>query len=207
MTDPVPATVFVVDDDGDTLDSLCLLVQSVGLRARGYRSASEFLEELDLGAHGCIVTDLRMPGMSGLELQKRLHVLGATLPLIVLTAFGDVPVVVRAMKQGAVDFVEKPYQPDELLERIQAAIEQDAVRHEARRAASEVRVRIESLTVREREVMELVASGASNKVVAIELGISERTVEIHRARVMRKMEVRSLAELVAALHQPAVEPP
>jgi two-component system, LuxR family, response regulator FixJ len=203
MADIGLATVFVVDDDCDTLDSVCLLVESVGLQARGYGSAPAFLDDLDLEAHGCIVTDIRMPGMSGLELQKRLQALGATLPIIVLTAFGDVPVAVRAMKQGAVDFVEKPYQPDELLERIQAAIDQDSRRHQARRLASEVRLRVETLSPREREVMERVAGGAANKVVAMELGISERTVEIHRARVMKKMAVRSLAELVTHLQQQA----
>ena len=188
--------VFIVDDDTDIRDSVSLLVQSVGLSCETFADGQALLDGLPPDAHGCVVADIRMPGMSGLDLQARLAELGSHLPIIIMTGFGDVPIAVRAMKQGAVDFIEKPYQPDELLERIQQAIAEDAKRLSTASAQIALRERVATLTKREREVMDLVVKGSANKVVAIDLGISERTVEIHRSRVMKKMGARSLAELV-----------
>lgn len=190
------STVFVVDDEQGVRDSLALLVRSVGLAAETYASAGEFLDAYDPEQHGCLVTDIRMPGMSGLELQEKLSTEGVHIPVIVLTGHGDVPAAVRALKAGAVDFVEKPFNPQALLDLIQQAVARDAeIRQQAAREA-ELAERMARLTPREKEVMELVVSGKANKVIAIELTISERTVELHRGRIMKKMGVRSLAELM-----------
>jgi len=204
MNAPARPRVYIIDDDPHIVEAVSLLVESVGLEAEGHCSAAQFLESITASACGCVITDVRMPGMSGLELQQQLGRDGIDLPIIVLTGFGDVPVAVRAMKQGAMDFLEKPYRPDELLEKVQKAVSEDAGQRERRRRAAETRDRLNSLTPREREVMGRIAEGAANKVVAIELGISERTVEIHRSRVMKKMGVRSLAELVQRLTQAAL---
>ena len=189
-------TVFVVDDDQAVRDSLALLVQSVGLDVETYASAGEFLDAFEADRPGCLVTDIRMPGMSGLELQEKLTEDGALIPVIVLTGHGDVPAAVRALKGGAVDFVEKPFNPQALLDLVQQAIARDAdIRAQAAREA-ELAERRALLTPREQEVMELVVAGKANKVIAIDLDISERTVELHRGRIMKKMRVRSLAELM-----------
>lgn len=190
------ATVFVVDDDEAVRESIQLLVESAGLAVEVFASARAFLESYDPGRHGCLVTDIRMPGMSGLELQEHLAASGVTLPVIVLTGHGDVPAAVRALKAGAVDFVEKPFQPQALLDLIGQAIDRDSRIREASAREAAVAERLESLTPREREVMELVVAGKANKVIAAELDISERTVELHRGRIMRKMKVRSLADLM-----------
>lgn len=189
-------TVFVVDDDAAVLDSLKLLLRSVGLEAETYTSAREFIAAYDPDARGCLVLDVRMPGMSGLELQERLEALGSTLPVIFITAHGDVPMAVRAVKAGAVDFIQKPFSDQELLDKIQHAMEENARARAAAADREEVSARIASLTPRERQVMELVVAGKANKVIAHELGLSQRTVEIHRARVMEKMQAASLPELV-----------
>ena len=192
----VEGTVFVVDDDEAVRESLALLVQSVGLEVETFDSAGAFLDAFDSERPGCLVTDIRMPGMSGLELQERLTEDGALVPVIVLTGHGDVPAAVRALKGGAVDFVEKPYNPQALLDLVQQAIVRDAeVRRQAAQEA-EVAERLARLTPREHEVMTLVVAGKANKVIAIELDISERTVELHRGRIMKKMQVRSLADLM-----------
>jgi FixJ family two-component response regulator len=196
-------TVFVVDDDQAVRDSLALLVHSVGLQVETFASAGDFLDSYRPDRRGCLITDIRMPGMSGLELQERLCADGHHIPVIVLTGFGDVPTAVRALKGGAVDFLEKPFNPQALLDLVQQAIAQDAeiraqAAHEARLAERKA-----LLTPREQEVMELVVAGKANKVIAIDLSISERTVELHRARIMKKMQARSLAELVRMVLPPS----
>jgi len=192
----VSATVFVVDDDEAVRDSLELLVATTGLAVETFASAREFLDAYDPERAGCLVTDIRMPGMSGLELQEHLVALGASIPVIVLTGHGDVPAAVRALKAGAVDFVEKPFKPQALLDLINQAIARDRETREAMAREGAIAERLASLTPREREVMELVVAGKANKVIAVELDISERTVELHRGRIMKKMKARSLAELM-----------
>ncbi len=189
-------TVFVVDDDQAVRESLALLVQSVGLEADTFASAREFLDAYQPDRRGCLITDIRMPGMSGLELQEQLSADGHHIPVIVLTGFGDVPTAVRALKGGAVDFVEKPFNPQSLLDLVQQAIVRDAEIRELAARAAELAERMALLTPREQEVMELVVAGKANKVIAIDLSISERTVELHRGRIMKKMQARSLAELM-----------
>ncbi len=195
MADKKP-TVFAVDDDVAVLESLTLLLRSVGLPAQTYGSASEFLDAYDPDAPGCLVLDVRMPGMSGLELQERLQALGSNLPIIFITAHGDVPVAVKAVKAGALDFIQKPFRDQELLDKIQRALEVNAHLRTQAADRDEVSARLSSLTSREKEVMEGVVAGKANKVIAHELGLSQRTVEIHRARVMEKMQAKSLAQLV-----------
>ncbi len=198
-------TVFVVDDDAAVRQSFEWLVGSVGLRTETYDSAQAFLDGYDRDRPGCLVLDVRMPGMSGLELQERLAAEGVTLPVIVVSGYGDVPTAVRVMKQGAVDFIEKPFSDQAMLDRIQASIERDLA---ARRAAAErasARGNRDRLTRREAEVMDLVIAGKSNKEIARDLAISPKTVEVHRANVMKKMQADSLADLVR-LAERAAEP-
>lgn len=189
-------TVFVVDDDDAFRDSLELLFESVGLKVETYGSAASFLEDLDPRRRGCLVLDVRMPGMSGLELQARLNERGIFLPVIFMTGHGDVPMAVRAMKSGAVDFLSKPFSHQELLDLVQGALKGEAEQREREDERRSVLNRLRLLTPREEEVMELVVDGQANKVIANRLGISQRTVEIHRSQVMQKMEAASLAELV-----------
>ena len=195
MTEPGP-TVFVVDDDASVLESLSLLMRSVDLDAKTFASASEFLAAHDPNRPGCLVLDVRMPGMSGLELQAELAERGSILPIIFVTAHGDVPMAVEAVKAGAADFIQKPFRDQDLLDKIQHALAENHRRRGLLAGRSAVAERITSLTPREREVMEMVVDGKANKVIAIDLGISQRTVEIHRARVMQKMEAESLSQLV-----------
>ena len=195
----VPGTVFVVDDDQAVRESLALLVQSVGIEAETFASAREFLDTYRPDQRGCLITDIRMPGMSGLELQEQLSSDGVRIPVIVLTGHGDVPAAVRALKGGAVDFVEKPFNPQALLDLVQQAIAKDAEIRELADQEAAVAERMSLLTPREHEVMTLVVAGKANKVIAIELSISERTVELHRGRIMKKMQARSLAELMRAV--------
>lgn len=190
------STVFVVDDDKAVRDSLALLVDSAGLQVETFASAQNFLDAYHPDRRGCLITDLRMPGMSGLELQEKLSAEDVRIPVIVLTAHGDVPAAVRALKGGAVDFVEKPFNPQALLDLIQQAIARDTEIHELAAQEAQVAERVALLTPREHEVMDLVVAGKANKVIAIELAISERTVELHRGRIMKKMQARSLAELM-----------
>lgn len=193
--------VFVVDDDAAVRDSLRLLVRSVGLQAETYGSATEFLDVYDPARPGCLVLDVRMPGISGLELQQRLTDMESTLPIIFVTAHGDIPMAVEAVKAGAVDFIQKPFRDQELLDKIQRALEQNRGRRETRTDRQAIESRLAELTPREREVLELVVVGKANKVIAAELGISQRTVEIHRGRVMQKMQADSLSELVRMVMQ------
>ncbi len=196
-------TVFVVDDDQAVRDSLALLVQSVGLEVETFASAGDFLDAYRPDRRGCLITDIRMPGMSGLELQEQLSADGHHIPVIVLTGFGDVPAAVRALKGGAVDFVEKPFNPQALLDLVQQAIVRDAEIREQGAHQAKLAERMSLLTPREQEVMALVVAGKANKVIAIDLSISERTVELHRARIMKKMQARSLAELMRMVLPPS----
>jgi FixJ family two-component response regulator len=195
-------TVFVVDDDRAVRESLALLVQSVGLEVETFAGAGEFLDAYSPDRRGCLITDIRMPGMSGLELQERLTADGYHIPVIVLTGFGDVPAAVRALKGGAVDFVEKPFNPQALLDLVQQAIVKDIELREQAAREADIAERMALLTPREQEVMALVVAGKANKVVAIDLSISERTVELHRGRIMKKMQARSLAELMRIVLPP-----
>ena len=189
-------TAFVVDDDAAVRASLELLLRSIGLRAETYSSASEFLEAYDAARPGCLILDVRMPGMSGLELQEKLDELHSILPIIFLTAHGDVQMAVKAVKTGAVDFLEKPFRDQDLIDKIQHAIDDDASTRKKLADRQKILALIESLTPREREVMDMVVAGKANKVIAIDLGLSQRTVEIHRGRVMRKMQADSVSQLV-----------
>src|ERR1700758_626257 len=189
-------TVFVVDDDEAVRSSLRLLLKSVGLAATALPTAQEFLAKYDPQQPGCLVLDVRMPGMSGLELQEQLNVRGAMIPVIFITGHGDIPMAVEAMQQGAFDFLQKPFRDQDLIDRIQRALEKDRASRAALNERSLIRERLESLTPREREVLTLVTSGKPNKIMAADLGVSQRTVEIHRARVMEKMGASSLAQLV-----------
>jgi FixJ family two-component response regulator len=189
-------TVYVVDDDEAVCNSLRLLLKSVGLASQTMSSAAGFLAAYQPGQPGCLVLDVRMPGMSGLELQQELNVRGATIPVIFITGHGDVPMAVEAMHHGAFDFLQKPFRDQDLIERIQRALAQDASTHAALKEHAQIRERLSSLTPREREVMQLMTEGKPNKVMAHVLGVSQRTVEIHRARVMEKSGASSLAQLV-----------
>jgi len=195
-------TVFVVDDDRAVRESLALLVQSVGLEVETFASAGEFLDAYRPDRRGCLITDIRMPGMSGLELQERLTEDGYHIPVIVLTGFGDVPAAVRALKGGAVDFVEKPFNPQALLDLVQQALVRDTELREQAAREADLAERMALLTPREGEIMALVVAGKANKVIAIDLSISERTVELHRGRIMRKMQARSVAELMRIVLPP-----
>jgi FixJ family two-component response regulator len=189
-------TVHVVDDDDGMRRALSLLLNTVGYRTLVFASPAEFLAQYDADAPGCLVLDIRMPGMSGLELQQQLNRTGSMLPVIFITGHGDVPMAVQAMKEGAFEFIQKPFRDQDLLDRINHAIQQDAENRNTLARRADVARRLESLTPRERQVMAMVVDGAANKVIAIDLDLSERTVEIHRAKVMEKMGARSVAHLV-----------
>jgi two-component system, LuxR family, response regulator FixJ len=189
-------TVFVVDDDPAVRDSLRWLLQSVDLAVETFATGEAFLEAYDPARPGCLVLDVRMPGMSGLRLQEELGKRGITLPVIVITGYAEVQTAVRALKTGAFDFIEKPYSDEVLLECIHRAIETDREAREVEALRTELAGRFALLTPREREVMELVTAGKANKVIAADLGLSPKTVEVHRAAVMDKMGADSVAELV-----------
>ena len=190
------ATVYVVDDDDGMRRALSLLLNTVGYKTAAFESPKEFLDKFKPNTGGCLVLDIRMPGMSGLELQQHLNRMGSLLPVIFVTGHGDVPMAVQAMKEGAFEFLQKPFRDQDLLDRINHALEQDKeIRSTLARRADVLR-RFESLTPREKEVMAMVVDGVANKVIAVDLGLSERTVEIHRAKVMEKMGARSVAHLV-----------
>jgi two-component system, LuxR family, response regulator FixJ len=191
-----PATVFVVDDDDAVRTSLRLLLKSVGLPVETFPSAQEFLDAFDAERAGCLVLDIRMPGMSGLELQQRLNEIHAIIPIVFITGHGDVPMAVEAMQHGAVDFIQKPFRDQDLIDRINQALEKDRDNRAGLKERDAIRRRMQQLTPREREVLDLVTQGKANKVIAGDLNVSQRTVEIHRARVMEKMGASSLAHLV-----------
>ena len=189
-------TVFVVDDDEGVRNSLRFLLKSVGLQTQTLGSASEFLDTYKPSQPGCLVLDVRMPGMSGLELQQQLNLRGAVIPVIFITGHGDIPMAVEAMQQGAFDFLQKPFRDQDLIDRIQRALERDNRNRAALDQHAKIRERLDSLTPREREVLALMTRGKPNKIMAADLGVSQRTVEIHRARVMEKSGAASLAQLV-----------
>ncbi|QSP93386.1 response regulator [Marinobacter salinisoli] len=195
MTD-IQQTVYVVEDDEAVRDSLELLLKSDGKSVETFENATAFLKEYSDKMAGCIVLDIRMPGMDGMELQKKLNDKHSILPIIFVTGHGDVPMAVDAMKEGAVDFIQKPYREEALLEKIEAALAQDREQRKSLDEKQEIIRRIKTLTPREHEIMDRMIAGQANKVIAIELEISQRTVEIHRSRVMHKMGTHSLAHLV-----------
>jgi len=204
---PAAPTVYVVDDDEGVRNSLRFLLKSVGLATRALASASEFLEVYRPNQPGCLLLDVRMPGMSGIELQQQLNLRGATLPVIFITGHGDIPMAVEAMQHGAFDFLQKPFRDQDLIDRIQRALERDARNRGELAQHARIRERFQSLTPREREVLALMTRGKPNKVMAAELGVSQRTVEIHRARVMEKSGADSLAQLVRMVMDLEAEEP
>jgi FixJ family two-component response regulator len=188
--------VYVVDDDSSVREAIKSLIRSVGLRVETFGTAQEFLKSARPDAPGCVVLDVRLPGLSGLDLQRELAANGINLPVIFITGHGDIPMSVRAMKAGALEFLTKPFRDQDLLDAIQQALERDRGARQQRSETAELRERFDSLTAREREVMSLVVSGLLNKQIAGELGTSEVTIKIHRSQVMKKMGAGSLAELV-----------
>lgn len=197
-TDPI---VYVVDDDEELRESLLDLFLVTKKRASAFSSGSEFLQLADMSAPGCVVVDMRMPGVTGLDLQKQLNSIGSRLPVIFLTAFADIPTSVRAMKAGATDFIVKPFANHDLLQAVDHAIRLNTERRKTDAELDRIKSLADTLTPREREVMLAVVSGLMNKQVAYQLGISEMTVKIHRMSVMRKMQSRSLADLVRKVEQ------
>lgn len=188
--------VFIVDDDASVRDALCNLLDAVGLRTKSFASTEAFWNEPRPDVPSCLVLDVRLPGASGLEFQQTLIKHGVSVPIIFITAHGDVPMTSRAMKAGAIEFLMKPFQKDELLAAVHHGLERDRVRREQQAEVSALRAKAAQLSQREREVMDLVVTGLINKEVASRLGLSEVTVKIHRSRVMQKMEAGSLADLV-----------
>jgi FixJ family two-component response regulator len=189
-------TVFIVDDEPAVLKGIARLLRSARLTAATFGSPQEFLERHDPNSPGCLVLDVAMPGLNGLELQQTLIARGHERPIIFLTGHGDIPMSVQAMKRGAVDFLTKPVNDDDLLQAIRAAIEKDRLQRQARAEVAEIQQRLNTLTPREREVMEHVIAGQLNKQTAADLGTVEKTIKVHRARVMEKMKAHSVAELV-----------
>jgi len=188
--------VFVVDDDASLRDALSSLLRSVGLRVEVFGSAADFLKGRPPDAVSCLVLDIRLPGVSGLDFQAELAKAGIHIPIIFITGHGDIPMTVRAMKAGAVEFLTKPLREQDLLDAVQMALERDRRSRAEHMAVHDVRTRFESLTPREQEVIGLVTAGLMNKQIAAELGVSEITVKVHRGNLMKKMGARSLADLV-----------
>jgi len=193
---PYEPKVFIVDDDAAVRQSLSLLMKSIGLAAQTYSSADEFFAEYAPTQAGCLIVDVRMPGMSGLELQDKLSASDITIPIILITGHGDIAMATRAMKKGAIDFITKPFNDQELIERIREALQKDIQTRSQSSYCDEVQKCLNALTTREREVMELVVKGRANKQIAYALGLSEKTIEKYRSRVMEKMGVDSVACLV-----------
>lgn len=188
--------IYIVDDDDGMRRALTVLITTIGYQPVAFAKPTEFLAKYDPSQPGCLVLDVRMPEMSGLEVQQQLNKAGSMLPVILISGHGDIPMAVQAMKDGAFDFLQKPFRDQELIDRINSALKLDAENRQNVDRMADLKSRSESLTPREREVMALVVDGKANKVIAIDLGLSERTVEIHRANVMEKMGARSVAHLV-----------
>jgi len=195
MSSPAPATVFVIDDDGDVRASIQRLLKTVGLRGEGFASAQEFLRQNMPEGPSCLILDIRLPGMSGLEVQRKLIEAGLSIPIIFISAHADVDMAVRAMKLGAVEFLTKPFRPQELVDAVQQALQRGEGIQRERRDISELQQRNKTLTAREREVMALFVSGMPTKQIASRLGVSEVTAAVHRGHVMQKMHAGSPAEL------------
>jgi len=193
--------VFVVDDDEAICRSLGLLIEDIDLKAQTFTSAQHFLSAYEPAQSGCLVLDVRMSGMSGLELQSRLNELGIRIPTIIMTGHGDVPMAVEAMKAGALDFVEKPFRDQVMLDSIQKAVEFDRQRREAERQHADFRSKLELLTQREQQIMDMLIGGKANKVIAYELGISQKTVDFHRSNILGKLGVNSVVDLVRLAHR------
>ena len=194
-------TVFIIDDDEAVRDSLKMLMRSVDQTVEAFSSPSEFLEVYDENRPGCIVLDIRMPGMSGIELQSRLNGMHCLLPIIFITGHGDVPMAVQAIKNGAMNFIQKPFRDQELLDLVTDALKLDTQQRKELLEHKEILRRLSTLTDREREVLHRVVEGKANKVIAADINLSQRTIEIHRSRVMEKMGTKSLAHLVRQIMQ------
>jgi FixJ family two-component response regulator len=206
MTEPQPI-VFIIDDDISVREGISDLLRSVGLGVQTFASTQEFVNSKRPDAPGCIILDVRLPGRSGLELQQSLGQLGIRLPVIFISAHGDIPISVRAMKSGAMEFLTKPIHEQELLDAVQAGIERDRANRQDNALATELRARFESLTSREREIMSLVVSGNLNKQIGFQTGLSEMTVKVHRSHVMQKMQAKSLVDLVRMADKLGVSAP
>ena len=187
--------VFIVDDDGSLRDALVRLFRMVGLRAEGFATAADFLKRKLPDVPSCLVLDIRLPGISGLDFQAELVKANVNVPIIFMTGHGDIPMTVKAMKAGAVEFLQKPFRDQDMLDAVQLALERDRARHQAERLDAQLHRNFDSLTPREHEVMAFVTAGLMNKQIAARLGIAEITVKFHRGSLMRKMNARSVAEL------------
>ena len=196
MNGPAAPTVFLVDDDRAVLKALSRVLQGEGWNVEAYESAEAFLAQHDLNREGCLVLDVTMPGLDGLELQGRLAAAGQHLPIVFVTGHGDIPMSVRAIKAGATDFLPKPVQARTLIAAVRSAMEQDASVRRARADTDKLRQRLDSLTAREREVLAALAAGKLNKQIAADLGVVEQTVKFHRARIMERMQAKTVAELM-----------